>query len=109
MNVVDTVVQLTAAWSHQVASIGEAERDEEEAGLIDMVIVAVDEGDVDRTREHPAQPIRGDRATRTAAQDEDVLYADHCRIRMTARAIVSKGPKPMDPRDLGPLSRQGCV
>ena len=41
------VVQLALPGPHDVVGVGEAERDEQQAGLVDVVVVLVDDGDLD--------------------------------------------------------------
>ena len=43
--VVDRPVELAAAWSHDVLGVGQAEGHEQQAGLVDVPVVDVDDGD----------------------------------------------------------------
>ena len=72
----DTAAQLAAARPDDLVEGGEPERHEEQAGLVDVTVVTVDDVDLGLVLvEPPAQPVRGHRAARTAAEDHDLLLA----------------------------------
>ena len=75
-HVVDAVVQLRAARAHEVLGAGHAEGDEEEARLVDVAVVLVDDGDLQVTLvEAAAQPVGHQRATGPPAQDDDAVHS----------------------------------
>ena len=70
----DAVAQLPPAGPHDLIDLREPERDEEQAGLVDVAVVAVDDVDLGLVRvEAAAQPVGGHRAARAAAEDHDLL------------------------------------
>ena len=71
--VVDAVVQLPRAGSHEVFRSGEAEGHEQQPGLVDVVVVVVDDGDVHVVAQVTAQPVGRQRTAGAAAEDHDSL------------------------------------
>ena len=76
--------------------MGEPERDEEQAGLVDVTVVPVDDVDLDLVRvEAAAQPVGGHRAARPAAQDHDLLGA-HAPPPIVTSARPGRPPAALD-------------
>jgi hypothetical protein len=69
---VDVLVQLGLARAHDLVVVGETEGHEEQAGLVDVVVVLVDDRDLHITVLVVAvQTVGGEGAARTAAEDHD--------------------------------------
>jgi DNA-binding transcriptional ArsR family regulator len=84
----DAAVQLPPARADDLVDVGEIEGDEEQAGLVDVAVVAIDDMDLGRVRiEATAQPVRGHRAAGSAAEDHDLLPA-HDDL-LFARSLVA--------------------
>ena len=62
----DAVVDLRMAGPNDLGRVGQAERDEQQAGLVDVSVVAVDHCDLGGVPVGPAQPVRGQRAAGAA-------------------------------------------
>ena len=76
--VADAAVQLAAPGSHDVLGVGEAERHEQQAGLVDVPVVLVDHRDHGLAlREQAPQPVGAQRPARTAAQDHNPMSHHH--------------------------------
>src|SRR6266516_6781254 len=72
------VAELAAAGAHELLDRGQSEGDEEQAGLVDVAIVSVDDVDLGLVGvEAAAEPVGGHRAARPAAEDQD-LFPRHC-------------------------------
>ncbi len=70
----DVVVQLARPWSDDVLRMGQAERHEQQTGLIDVSIVLVDHLDLQLVGvEDPTQSIGDERATGTTTEDDHTL------------------------------------
>ena len=70
----DAVAQLAPARPHDLVDVREPEGDEEQAGLVDVPVVAVDDVDLGLVGvEAAAQPVGGHRAAGAAAEDHDLL------------------------------------
>ena len=70
----DPVTQLALTRSHDRLDLRQSERHEEQARLVDVPVVAVDDVDLCLVRvEAVVQPVGGDRATRPAAEDHDLF------------------------------------
>ncbi len=68
----DPGVELPLPRSHDVLAVGEAERDEQQARLVDVAVVLVDHDDLGLVRAVEApEAVGGQRAARTAAKDHD--------------------------------------
>ena len=67
----DAVVQLRAARADDVGRIGQAERHEQQTGLVDVAVVAVDHDDLDLVAARTAQSVGGQGAAGSGAEDED--------------------------------------
>src|SRR5581483_10399936 len=66
----DAAMQLPAPRSHDVLDVGETEGHEQQARLVDVTVVLIDDGDRHvRAGEATAQPVGGQGAARTAAED----------------------------------------
>ena len=66
----DAVVQLSTSRSHEFARVGESERDKQQAGLVDVGVVTVDNDDLHRVAiEDAAQPVCRDGSTGAATED----------------------------------------
>jgi hypothetical protein len=67
-------VELATSGSHDFFKVGEAERNEEESGLVDVAVVLVDDHDLGLVlRIQTPQPVRGQRPARSAAQNYDAM------------------------------------
>src|SRR6266542_4211136 len=72
----DAAAQLAPAWPHDLLHVREPEGDEEQARLVDVPVVAVDDVDLGLVRvEAAAQPVGGHRAAGPPAEDHDLLLA----------------------------------
>ena len=72
----DAVAQLAPARPHDLLDVREPEGDEEQARLVDVAVVAVDDVDLGLVGvEAAAQPVGGHRAAGAAAEDHDLLPA----------------------------------
>ena len=70
----DAVAQLAPPRPHDLSYLRESEGHEEQAGLVDVLVVAVDDVDLGLvTVEAVAQPVGGHRPTRSAAEDHDLF------------------------------------
>jgi hypothetical protein len=76
----DPGVQLPVARADESAGVREPERDAQQPGLADMVIVLVDHDDLGVARTiRSAQPVGRDRSARSAAQNHDRFMFPTCR------------------------------
>ena len=66
---VDARVELLVSGTDDAVRVGQAERHEQQARLVDVTIVAVDHGDRD-VGQLLAEPVRGQGATRARSQDD---------------------------------------
>jgi hypothetical protein len=83
----DAVSELPAALPRDLVGARHPEGDEEEAGLIDVPVVAVDHVDLDLVRvEAPPEPVRHHRPAGAAAQDDDPLRAHAASAVSAARS-----------------------
>ena len=64
-----------------LVGLGQAERDEQQAGLVDVAVVAVDDDDLGRVAVAPAQAVGGQRAAGARAENDDPVA--HVRIIAT--------------------------
>ena len=72
----DAVAELAPARPHDLLHVREPEGDEEQARLVDVPVVAIDDVDLGLVRvEAAAQPVGGHRAAGAAAEDDDLLPA----------------------------------
>src|SRR6476659_8170304 len=72
----DAVAQLPPPRPHDLVDVREPEGDEEQAGLVDVPVVTVDDVDLGFVRvEVATQPVGGHRASRPTADDHDLLLA----------------------------------
>ena len=84
------VVQLPFARPHDVLGVRQPERHEQQAGLVDVPVVLVDDGDDGLVgRVQAPQPVGGQRAAGAAAEDHDP------RSHMTN--IARSRPVPLGP------------
>ena len=68
----DAVVQLPLPRPHDVLAVGQAERHEQQARLVDVAVVLVDHGDLGLVRAVEApEAVGGQRAAGAAAEDHD--------------------------------------
>ncbi len=68
------VAELAAARTHDLLDRGQTKGDKEQAGLVDVLVVAVDDVDLGLVGvEAAAQPVGGHRAAGPAAEDHDLL------------------------------------
>ena len=82
----DAVSQLPFARPDDLVQRGEPEGDEEQARLVDVAVVAVDDVDLGLVGvEAPAQPVGDHRAAGAAAQDDDPLARHRHRLAPAAR------------------------
>ena len=71
------LAELAPPWAHDLVELGEPEGHEEEAGLVDVAVVAVDDVDLGLVVVEAApEPVGGHRAAGAAAEDDD-LRAPH--------------------------------
>src|SRR5690606_26072941 len=71
---VHAVAQLAPPGPDDLLGLGEPERHEEEAGLVDVAVVLVDDRDRRlRGLVHAAEAVGGERAARPAAEDHDAM------------------------------------
>jgi hypothetical protein len=72
----DASVQLTPPRPHDLVDVRQPERNEEEARLVDVTVVAVDDMDLRLVQvEAAAQPVRDHRAACSPAEDDDAVPA----------------------------------
>ena len=91
----DAAVQLPATRPHDLVERGEPEGDEEQAGLVDVPVVTVDDVDLGLVGAETATQAVGDhRAARAAAEDDDPLPA-HDAPPLTGASIRSVNSKPV--------------
>ena len=70
-----------AARPDDLVGVGEPEGDEQQARLVDVAVVAVDDVDLGLVGvEAPAQPVGDHRAARAAAEDDDPLARHGLRL-----------------------------
>ena len=70
--VVDALAKLAAAGPHDVLRVGETERNEQEARLVHVAVVLIDDRDRDFVLgEGAPQPVRHERAARSGPEDDD--------------------------------------
>ena len=111
---VDPVVQLAVARSHDVLGVGQAERHEQQARLVDVAVVLVDHRDRGVVRRvEPAQPVGDQRAAGPATEDHDPRghrakmagFAGAGQYR-TSRSGPDQGPYPAGTAGIrGPKTR----
>lgn len=71
----DTRVQLPVPRPDKPFGLGQPERDEQQPGLVDMIVVLVDHHDLGLTRAiHPPQTVGRDRPARPATENHDTLH-----------------------------------
>jgi hypothetical protein len=71
----NAVAQLPLPPPDEMGQVSLAERDEQQAGLVDVLGVLVDHHDLGVLRRvGPAQPVRGQGPAGAAAQDHDALH-----------------------------------
>ena len=88
----DAVVQLRAARADDLGRVGQAERDEQQTGLVDVAIVAVDDDDLDLVAARSAQSVGGQRAAGSGAEDDDA--ASHVPSVASRRArVIGDSPR----------------
>ena len=88
----DAASQLAPARPHDLVHVREPERDEEQARLVDVPVVAVDDVDLGLVRvEAAAQPVGGHRAARAAAEDDDLLPAHDAPPASTSSRLAPRG------------------
>ena len=76
----DPRVQLAVAWPGDLVRVGQAERHEQQAGLVDMPVVLVDDGNLGFTPgQHPTQAISHERAAGPAAEDQNSPHISRMR------------------------------
>ena len=71
----DPVVQLRGARADDRLRVGQPERHEQQAGLIDVAVVAVDDDDLGVVAVGAPQPVGGERAAGAGAEDDDAGHA----------------------------------
>jgi hypothetical protein len=89
----DPFAQPRGPGADEVLATAHPERHEQQARLVDVVVVLVDDGDL-QVRAGAPQPVRGQSATRAAAEDHDPRCHGFSVRRMVGRrsdAIVSAG------------------
>ena len=86
----DAVVQLRAARADDLGRIGQPERHEQQTGLVDVAVVAVDHDDLDLVAARTAQSVGGQGAAGSGAEDEDA--ASHVPSVASRRARVIGDP-----------------
>ena len=85
----DAASQLAPARSHDLLELRQSERDEEQSGLVDVPVVAVDDVDLRLVGvEAAAQAVGGHRAARPAAEDHDLLPVHDAPPAATASTPV---------------------
>ena len=85
----DPVAELPPARAHDLVELREPERDEEQPGLVDVAVVAVDDVDLGLVGvEAPAQPVGDHRAAGAAAEDDDLLARHGLRLAPAGRAAI---------------------
>ena len=88
----DPVAQLAPPRAHDLLELRQSEGDEEEPGLVDVPVVAVDDVDLGLVEvEAAAQPVRGHRAARSAAEDHDLLSRHVCSPPGGEHSVASSG------------------
>ena len=76
----DAGAELAPARAGQPTRLGPAERHEQQAGLVDVAVVAVDHDDLGVLRRgSPPQPVRDQRAAGAAAEDDDPFHTRRSR------------------------------
>ena len=92
----DPVPELPAAGAHDVLDVGQAERHEQQARLVDVAVVPVDDRDLRLVGLVGApEPVRHHRAAGAAAEDHDsLLHRRHLR----RRSVVVPPTVPARPR-----------
>jgi hypothetical protein len=98
----DAVVQLTPAGTHDLVHVGEAERNEQQTGLVDVLVVEVDDVDLDRVGiEGSSQPVRDHGATGARSKNHNPPHR---------HALISFGIHPELDRERRPGHRwtAGC-
>jgi hypothetical protein len=74
--VLNSAVELPAAWAHDVFGVSESEGDEKQPGLVHVVVVLVDNDDVGLIwRERPTKPVSDKRPSGSRSQDDDAMHA----------------------------------
>ena len=80
---VDPGVQLPVARPGDLVQIGQAERDEQQTGLVDVLVVLIDDDDVGVARgQHPAQAIGQQRSAGPTTKDQDSPHTPRLRGRI---------------------------
>ena len=97
VNVVDpgvaegnAIAELPLPQPDEMGQVSQAERHEQQTGLVDVLGVLVDHHDLGVLRRvGPAQPVRGQGSARAPAQDHDALHTFHpaMRARDAVRAV----------------------
>ena len=70
--------------------VGQPERDEQQAGLVDVAVVAVDDDDLGVVAVDAPQPVGGQRAAGAGAEDHDLGHMD--TVAPHRRAYIRGGP-----------------
>jgi hypothetical protein len=83
-------VKLSVAGPDDFVGIGEAERDEQQTGLIDVAVVAVDHNDLGGIVVELAQAIGSQRAAGPRAEDDDAMAHTQQLGEPVGRAIRQK-------------------
>ena len=77
----DAGPQLPVSRTHDLVGVREPEGHEEQTGLVDVRIVAVDDVDLRLVAvEVPAEPVRDHSSTGAAPEDDDPLLAHSCLL-----------------------------
>jgi hypothetical protein len=80
-------MELGPARAHELRGIGQAERNEQQPGLVDVAIVAVEDRDLGRVAVQAVQAVRGDQARGHTAGDQDTGV--HASIVVTpSRGVI---------------------
>ena len=68
-------MELRGARADDRLRVGQSERNEQQAGLIDVAVVAVDDDDLGVVAVGAPQPVGGERAAGAGAEDDDAGHA----------------------------------
>ena len=97
----DPRAQLLTTRSDDPVRLLEAEGDEQQAGLVDMAVVAVDDGDLGLVSVEPLKAVRDKRSAGPRFDDDDPV--PHAQILCRAAPQCIRGK----PQNRGPLSPIG--
>ena len=89
----DPVVDLRVTGPDDLARVGQPERNEQQAGLVDVAVVAVDHRDLGGVAVDPAQPVRGQRAAGAGAEDHDAMAHANDHRRTMPSALIRANPQ----------------